>query len=184
MWSPWPWPKGEGFTPRWELANFIIDVLEASALGESGGFYLCPPHGHWNHGSEYQRDSYWRYYRIRDAILTNLGIPAQFAGAVFFSHSEQDKLATTVFARTFMIDDRAGDCSDDVWVYPSHGRLYLHFDDEEITWAMSNHRDVLLEFDTGMIRRDWDWLRDERRNSWDWPLTFWREQGKSDHPSD
>lgn len=164
--SPWPWPKDEGFTRRWELANLIVDALEAAALGEAGGFYLCPPYGQWH------PNDLGQFYRIRDAILASLGIPTGFEGVAFFSDGELDRLAAAVFARCFMIDDRMGDGGDDAFVYPGHGRLCLHFDDEEITWAMAARRESLREFDEELGRRGWGWLRDKERNQWDWPLQF------------
>jgi hypothetical protein len=164
--SPWSWPKADGHTRPWELANLIVDALKAATPNQTGGFYLVPPYGHWWPGDG---DS---YYRIRDAILTSLGIPLDFEGVAHFSHAETDRLAAAVFARCFMVDDRQGSAADDVFVYPSHGRLYLHFDDEEITWGMAATGQPLQEFDQELERLGWAWLRDKERTQLSWYLTY------------
>jgi hypothetical protein len=130
-------------------------MVEAAALGEAGGFYLCPPHGRWCPGDGR------RFYRIRNALLEDIGIPTNFEGVAFFGGNEPDRLSAAIFARCFMVDDCVGDASDDVFVYPSHGRLYLHVDDEEITWAMAARGDPLSEFDEDLSRRGWGWLRNK-----------------------
>jgi hypothetical protein len=176
--SPWPWPrdKDDGFTRRWELANLIVDALEAATLKEGGGFYLFPPNGQWGRSDASQ------FYRIRDAILTSLGIPANFEGAAFFSDNELDRLAAAVFSRCFMVDDCVGDVGDDAWVYPCHGRLYLHFDDEEITWGKATDKEPLRRFDEELGLRGWTWLRDRERNEWQGKLFFPAERGADGDP--
>ncbi len=66
-----------------------------------------------------------------------------------------------------MIDDSVGDSTDDSYVYPAHGELYLHFDDEEITWAKAASEHSLREFDQEFERRGWLWLNDKEQNRWD-----------------
>jgi len=122
-------------------------------LGGSVGFYLFPPGGQWKWHD--QRT----FCRVRNALLTGIGIPRGFEGAVYFTRDELDQLAGAVFARSFMLDQYCGDCSDDSWIYPAHGRLYLHFDDEEITWGMAAGTEARKRFDEEIIRRGWGWLR-------------------------
>jgi hypothetical protein len=112
------------------------------------------------------------FYRVRDAVLTSIGIPTAFEEVVYFSGKELDLLAAAVFALCFMIDDQVGDAGDDAWVYPVHGQLYMHFDDEEILWGMAARRGPLRQFNEEIERRGWGWLRDEKQNEWDWPLKF------------
>jgi len=166
--SPWPWPKPEGYARPWQLADLIVGAIRAAAFDETGGFYLWPTYGNWAWG----RADDEPFYRVRNAILHAAGIPVGFEGAAYFSDAEPDALAACVFACCFMIDDCVGDAGDDSFIYPGHGRLYLHFDDEEIVWGMAASNGPLEAFDEGLRRLGWAWLRDEARNQWDWPLDW------------
>ena len=162
--SPWPWPKTNGYVRPWELADLIVAAIQAAALNAEGGFYLWPPHGRWFWESDRP------FYRISNALLGGIGIPAGFEGAAYFAEEEADALAAAVFARCFMIDEYEGNAQDDAFVYPDLGRLYVHFDDEEITWGMAADPEPLAAFDEGLRRLGWTWLRDRERNRWSWPL--------------
>jgi hypothetical protein len=144
------------------LADLILAAVRASSLGEAGGCYLWPPFGSWSSGGGRP------FYRIRNAFLEGLGVPTGFQGASYFSDGESDRVAAAVFARCFMIDDQVGDSGDDAYVYPSHGRLYLHFDDEELIWGQAADPEVLGGFDQELERLGWGWLRDRDKNQCQW----------------
>jgi hypothetical protein len=158
----WPWPKPAGHTRSALLSDLILAAIQAASLKETGGFYLWPPYGRWTPGG----DQPW--YRVRNAILEGLGIPTGFEGAAYFSDGEVNQVAATVFARCFMIDDCIGDSSDDVFVYPGHGRLYLHSDDEELIWGQAAETEALQAFNQELERLGWSWLRDREKNPWRW----------------
>ena len=172
--SPWWWPNGEpdgALVRPWELARLIVDSLESAVLAQPTGFFVLPPGGNWiwfdveSHPTPgtllwHEHES----YRVSRAIIESVGIPRGFVGAAYFEHGELDRLAAVVFARCFMIDNCIGDATDDTWVYPAHGRLYLHFDDEEITWGMAADSEPLKQFDDDIIRRGWGWLREPNSN--------------------
>jgi len=125
----WPWPRAQGWTRPWYLADFIFDAVQAAGLQRPDGWYLWPRYGNWNYGSNAP------FYRVRNTLLKGLGIPVPYEGAADFAESEVDAAAAAVFARCFIMDDCEGVAPDHVYVYPHHGQLSLYFVDEELTWV-------------------------------------------------
>ena len=157
--SPWWWPRpaGDSLVRPWKLGMFIADALEAAKFGEPVGLFAWPPNGRW----------FWeagQAYRVSNAIIRGRGVPNAFEGAAFFDNREIDQLASVVFARCMMIDEKIGVGTDDTWVYPAHGRHYLYFSHDEVTRVFAADRKHLCEFDEAFEQRGWAWLRDQDLN--------------------
>ena len=159
----WPWPRPQGWSRAWYLADFIHAALSASLIDQPGGWYLWPNDGWWHEGGKEP------YYRVRNAILGGLGIPMGFEGAADFAREEIDALAAAVFARCFMMDDCQGTVTDHVYVFPHHARLSLYFVDEELTWVEAGERGSLDLFNQKLVESGWGWLRDESQNDLVYP---------------
>jgi hypothetical protein len=159
----WPWPRPQGWTQHWRLAEFILAALGASSLGQSGGWYLWPRNGKWQQGGNES------FYGIRNAILRGLGIHVGDLGAAHFEDTETDALAAAVYACCFMFDDCEGTASDHFDVFPHHGQLGLYFVDEEMFWALAEHKEPVERFNDELAQAGWSWLLDESKNDFVWP---------------
>lgn len=166
----WPWPRPQGWTRHWWLAEFILAVIEASSIGQSGGWYLWPHNGEWRPGGSEQ------YYRLRNAMLRGLGVQVGEPGAAYFSEGELDSLAAAAYAGCFMFDDCQGTAPDQFHVFPDHGQIGLYFVDEEMVWVLAATKKPLELFNNKLRQAGWDWLRDDSKNDLVWPAAIDRDE--------
>ena len=153
---PWFWPREHGEISPCEIAHFFADCIAASTLNTPCGFYLFPRCGQWTEGL-----ADWPIYRIRNLLLERMEIPTGFDGAVFCTVEETPLIESIVYLCISILNDDMGDGTDDLYLFPDHGLLSLHFDHEQLTWALAGNDLPLERFGNTLKERNWAWVQSE-----------------------